>query len=176
MRTLGLTGALGVFALGCAKGDGDVFRPLTVGDKAPVYAVSTLAGDSARIQKGEPLTLVNIWATWCIPCREEFPELERLHNDYKARGLRVLAVSVDQGGDGEVRDFVTAKGATFSIGRDPSGEVQRLYQTVGVPETFLVGSDGRLKWRKIGGLTHGARDARVALDSALAQAGRGQSP
>lgn len=147
----------------------EAFRPLKVGEAAPRFAVRTLDADSARLGPGEPVTLVNIWATWCIPCRQEFPEMERIHQDYRGRGLRLLAVSVDQGGDDEVRRFVSGAGATFPIGRDEEGTIQRVYQTVGVPETFLVGKDGTLLWRKIGALREGAPDARTAIDAALAR-------
>lgn len=161
--------AVVVLVAGCrARGD-QAFRPLAVGEPAPRYAVRTLAGDSARVGvAGQPLTLVNVWATWCIPCREEFADLERLHGDYRARGLRVLAVSIDQGGDADVRTFVAEKYATFLIGRDADGDIQRVFQTVGVPETFLIAGDGKLLWRKIGALRNGAPDARQAIDAALA--------
>jgi thiol-disulfide isomerase/thioredoxin len=120
-----------------------------------------------RIQPGEPLTLLNIWATWCIPCRQEFPALEALQRRYAPRGLRVLAVSVDGGGDAAVRSFVAEEGATFTIGRDESGEIQRLFQTVGVPETFLIGTDGRLVWRKIGALDSTSQDVIAQIEKAL---------
>ena len=153
---------------GCRQRAGDrVFRPLQVGVAVPVYAVRVLDRDSIRIKAGEPLTLVNIWATWCIPCRKEFPDLERLHRDYDSKGLRVVAVSVDQGGDQEVRSFVSGQGATFAVGRDPEKEIERAFRSVGVPETFLIGPDGILLWRKIGALSAGGTDARAEVDAAL---------
>ena len=81
----------------------------------------TLAGDSARIAPGEPVTLLHVWATWCGPCEKEFPEIEALQKEFGPRGLRIVAVSVDEGDDGPVVNFVKRKGATFEIGRDPAG-------------------------------------------------------
>ena len=165
--------------------DGGAFRPLAVGETVPAYAAPVIggaAGDSVRIAgaggsgaasaAAAPLTLVNVWATWCTSCREEFADLERLHRDYAARGVRVVAVSVDESGDERVARFVRTEGATFTIAHDPEGRVQRLYQTVGVPESYLVSGDGRLLWRHGGALRGGAADAREAIDRALASSTR----
>lgn len=161
--------------------DGGAFRPLAVGEAVPAYAAAVVggrAGDSVRIATGDsagakgPLTLVNVWATWCTSCREEFADLERLQRDYAPRGVRVVAVSVDESGDERVARFATTEGVTFTIAHDPEGRVQRLYQTVGVPETYLVSGDGKLLWRHGGALRNGATDAREAIDRALASGAR----
>jgi cytochrome c biogenesis protein CcmG/thiol:disulfide interchange protein DsbE len=156
---------------GAAAGD-DAFRPLAVGDTVPAYAAAVVgagAGDSVRVAAGaQPLTLVNVWATWCTSCREEFADLERLHREYAPRGVRVVAVSVDEGSDAKVARFATAEKVTFPVAHDAAGRVQRLYQTVGVPETYLVSPAGTLLWRKAGALSHGAPEARAALEAALA--------
>ncbi|HEY0969782.1 MAG TPA: TlpA disulfide reductase family protein, partial [Gemmatimonadales bacterium] len=145
------------------------FRPLAVGDTVPAYAARTLAGDTARVGAGAeaPVTLVNVWATWCIPCQREFPELERLHRAHSGRGLRVLAVSVDRGGDEDVRRFVGEQGATFTIARDPDGRVQERFQAIGIPESYLVGADGRLLWRRVGELPAHDPALAAAIDGAL---------
>jgi thiol-disulfide isomerase/thioredoxin len=159
--------ALALVLLACG-GTAERFRPLAVGEPVPRYAARTLAGDSARVgSEGEPLTLLNIWATWCAPCRAEFPELDNLHQEYSARGLRVLAVSVDDGGDSAVESFVREQGARFVIGRDAQGRVQRLFQTVGVPESFLISGDGKLVWRHFGAIPEGAPELRRVIDGAL---------
>ncbi len=140
---------------------------LAVGRPAPAFAVRTLAGDTVRSGPGQPLTLVNLWATWCIPCRREFPTLERLQRDYGPRGLRVVAVSVDQGRGAAVADFARVRRVTFTIGLDPSGRTQRLFQAVGLPESYLIGTDGRLLFRKIGAVPPDAAALRALLDSLL---------
>lgn len=131
----------------------------------------TLEGDSASVGPGEQLTLLNLWATWCGPCRQEFPDLEALRRDYASRGLRVLAVSVDIGDDAKVREFAEQHGAGFTIGRDAEGRAQRLFQTVGLPETFLIAPDGTLIWRHFGALQPGAVELRRRIDQALEGAG-----
>jgi len=142
------------------------FRPLSVGDPAPAYAVRTLAGDSMRVGAGTPV-LLNVWATWCTSCREEMADLAALERAYAPRGVRVLAVSVDAGDGTRVRRFVEAEKLPFAVAHDPAGEVQRSFQAVGVPETYLISGDGKLLWVQRGGL-HGAPDAvRAALDSVV---------
>ncbi len=146
------------------------FKPLGVGDPVPAYATRTLAGDTARVGAGQPqpLTLLNVWATWCVPCQKEFPDLERIHRDYGPRGLRVLAVSVDaDGDDAKIRDFIRRYAATFSIGHDPEGAIRDRYQSLGIPESYLISSDGRLLFRNPGAFPEGAANVRAAIEAAL---------
>ncbi len=158
-----------VFALAACTAGSDRFRPLAVGAPVPEYTVHTLGGDTARVATGEPLTLLNVWATWCAPCQQEFPDLERIHRDFGGRGLRVIGVSVDDGDDTVVARFAREHGATFIIGHDDAGRVQRLFQTIGVPETFLIAPNGTLLWRHLGALPPGATDLRAVIARALAR-------
>jgi len=156
-------------AVGCkpnAERD-EAFRPIAVGQPVPEFTVRTLQGDSARIAGGEPVTLLHVWATWCGPCQKEFPEIEAIQREFGPRGLRIVAVSVDEGDDDPVRAFAREKGATFEIGRDPDGSVRRLYQGMGVPESYLISADGRLLARQFGAIPEGAAAMRAAIDSAL---------
>ena len=142
------------------------FRPLVVGDHAPAYAVRTLAGDSVRVGAGAPV-LLNVWATWCTSCREEMADLAALERAYAPRGVRVLAVSVDAGDGTRVRRFAEGERLPFAVAHDRAGEVQRTFQAVGVPETYLIGGDGTLLWVRRGGL-HGAPAAvKASLDSVV---------
>lgn len=151
-------------------GRGERFQPLAVGRPAPAYAVRTLDGDTVRVGPagqgdGVP-TLLNVWATWCGPCKREFPELERIHRAHSASGLRIVAVSIDLGEDAPVADFVREHGATFTIGRDLTGTVQDRYQSIGVPESYLVAADGTLLWRHVGELPANDPGLRAALERA----------
>ena len=166
---LAAVGALTMACGGAASSD-EKFRPIAVGEPVPEFTVRTLAGDSASIAPGQPVTLLHVWATWCGPCEKEFPEIEALQREFGPRGLRIVAVSVDEGDDAAVRDFVTAKGATFEIGRDPAGSVRRLYQGIGVPESYLISSDGRLLVRQFGAIPEGAAAMREAIEKVLTAA------
>jgi peroxiredoxin len=127
------------------------FRPLAAGDAAPAYAAAAFtagrtASDSLRVADLRGSTvLLNVWATWCHPCRKEMPLLDSLQREFGARGLRVVAVSIDDAGaDAEVARFVEEHGISFTIARDPANEVARVFQTRGVPESFLIDRDGRI--------------------------------
>lgn len=156
-------------AVGCRPNAGrdEAFRPIAVGQPVPEFTVRTLQGDSARIAAGESVTLLHVWATWCGPCQKEFPEIEAIQREFGPRGLRIVAVSVDEGDDDPVRAFAQEKGATFKIGRDPEGSVRRLYQGMGVPESYLISADGRLLARQFGAIPEGGASMRAAIEQAL---------
>jgi peroxiredoxin len=139
------------------------FKPLAVGDAAPLYNAVTFAGDSVHVGRANaPVTVMNIWATWCTSCREEMSDLEALHQEFAPKGVRVLAVSVDATEPGRVRAFVKQEKLTFSVAHDPDGNVQQLYQVVGIPATYIVGKDGRLLWKSVGNM-HGVVDSLRAI-------------
>ena len=164
-----LTGVTLAAAIGCKPNadQDEAFRPIAVGQLVPELTVRTLEGDSARIAAGEPVTLLHVWATWCGPCQKEFPEIEAIQREFGPRGLRIVAVSVDEGDDDPVRAFAQDKGATFEIGRDPDGSIRRLYQGIGVPESYLISADGRLLVRQFGAIPEGAAAMRAEIEKAL---------
>jgi thiol-disulfide isomerase/thioredoxin len=93
MRQGTLTAALAVAVIGCAR---ERPQPVQIGQPAPRYAATTLAGDSASIGGlAGKVVLLNIWATWCHPCREEIPYLETLYEKHRADGFDIVGVSVD---------------------------------------------------------------------------------
>ena len=123
-----------------AKGYG--LRP---GSEAPELRLRSLAGGTVDLaaMRGQ-VVLLNFWATWCPPCVEEMPSLERLHRALGPEGLVVLGVNVDED-DKAVRDFLPKVNVTFPTLRDPGAPVaSRRYRTTGYPETFLVDRQGRI--------------------------------
>jgi len=136
-----LLGAAGLVAGGLVAGKrilGTELSPLGVGDEAPDFSAVTLdpaPREQSLAQYRGQVVMINIWATWCLPCRVEMPSIEQLHQAYGPRGLKVVAVSVDDPGtDEQIRDFVKQYGLTFEILHDPrgqEGDVSRLYQTTG---------------------------------------------
>lgn len=141
----------------------DRYRPVIAGAEAPDFQAADLAGRAVGLDayRGD-VVLLNIWATWCAPCREEMPSMQRLYEAVDHPDFKVVAVSVDaetpgvlgylgrQGGD--VEGFAAEYGLTFDILRDPSGRIGETYQTTGLPETFLIGRDGVI-YRKVSGGT-----------------------
>jgi peroxiredoxin len=143
------------------------FRPLEVGAAVPAYMAVTLQGDTIRLGGSEPVTLVNVWATWCESCREEMAALDSLHQSLGPRGLRVIGVSVDQGTAERVRRFVDALGLRFATAHDPSGDIEKQFAVMGVPTTFVIARDGRLIWRHTGNISGIVGEVRTVVDSAL---------
>lgn len=126
---------------------------VAVGNRAPDYRALDLAsGDSVSLRDAYAgaVTLVNVWATWCAPCRAEMPSMQRVYADFKDRGLRIAAVSVDAGDPGKVRDFAATLGLTFDLLQDASGEIQQVYQMIGVPQSMLLDRDGTIAYIALG--------------------------
>jgi cytochrome c biogenesis protein CcmG, thiol:disulfide interchange protein DsbE len=160
-----------VLLLAACRPDTEAYRPLAAGDAAPIYGARVLDGDSVDLAhlRGGPV-LLNIWATWCPPCRDEMPELQALHDAYADRGLRVVGVSVDaRGAESAVREFVRDFGVTFMILHDPAERVSRQFRTTGVPETFLIDAHGRIAHRWIGRFDPFAADALERVEAVLLQ-------
>jgi cytochrome c biogenesis protein CcmG, thiol:disulfide interchange protein DsbE len=132
---------------------GSEVRPVEVGATAPEFhAVDLATGDSVSLReryRGK-VTLVNIWATWCVPCRVEMPAMERLYTSLAPRGFAIAAVSIDEGSPEDVRAFGRELGLSFDLLQDRSSRVQQIYQTTGVPESFLLDRRGVIVKRIIG--------------------------
>jgi cytochrome c biogenesis protein CcmG/thiol:disulfide interchange protein DsbE len=101
-------------------------------------------------QRGK-VVLVNFWASWCIPCKEEAPVLERAWTAYKNRGVVFVGVDIwDTPSD--ARAFMQEYGITYPNVKDPTGEVAIEYGITGVPETWVLNRDGRLVQRWVGAM------------------------
>ena len=90
------------------------------------------------------VTLVNIWATWCAPCREEIPAMDSLYIALKDKGFHIAGVSVDEGNDDVVKQFAKEYHISFDLFHDQPGKIKSIYQTTGVPESFLIDKRGRI--------------------------------
>lgn len=145
---------------------GDELFPVSVGSAAPPLEAVTLDG-SKRTKtladyKGKVM-LVNVWATWCEPCRVEMPSIEKLHREFAPHGLAVVAVSVDDPGSEErVLEYVKELGLTFEVLHDPAKSITREYQITGYPETFVIARDGTIR-KKVIGPADWSSDANRAL-------------
>lgn len=152
VMVLAIVAGLGLGAAALVR-FGPKIEGVEVGKRAPDYRTVRLGTqDSVSIHteaRGQ-VTLVNIWATWCIPCRAEMPAMEKLYHELGPKGLRILAVSIDDGDPKDVRSFVSELGLTFEILHDKTGDIQRVYQTTGVPESFLLDRNGVIVKKVIG--------------------------
>jgi peroxiredoxin len=131
---------------------GTTTPPLRVGGIAPDFSLRALDGSEYSLSelRGH-VVFVNFWATWCAPCREEAPSLDRLYRRFDGEDFEILAVSIDAEGElGGVAEFGAEYSLSFPILLDPNMQSYVAYKASGVPETFLIDADGHLIERFIG--------------------------
>jgi peroxiredoxin len=123
------------------------------GFAAPDFELETLDGERLRLSnlKGK-VVVVNLWATWCPPCRAEMPALQDLYDKHRDEGLLVVAVNAtDQDSAAAARRFVAERGLTFPVALDPQGEASRQYALQALPSTFVVDREGVVQQVLMGG-------------------------
>jgi len=159
---------LGAVALGaCAVAE--LPRGPRVGEAAIPYAATTLAGDTVSLEslKGQ-VVLLNLWATWCAPCRAETPYLQSIFEEHRDEGFEVVGISQDVGDTADqVVMFMEEFGVTYTILHDPQMRGIDLYQVLGLPATFLIDREGTLRWMRLGPIPEGDPDFLAALDDVL---------
>jgi peroxiredoxin len=123
--------------------------PMT-GAPAPDFTLTNINGTEVSLKdlKGNPV-LINYWATWCVPCKDEMPAIEAAYQEHKDTGLTVLAVDADEGLN-EVINFINTMDISFEVLMDPGSTVNELYRVRAYPTSFFVGRDGTIKAMQIG--------------------------
>ena len=123
------------------------------GFSAPDFTLQTLDGEEVTLSEfNGQIVLINLWASWCGPCRAEMPALQNIHQKYKDQGVVILAVNVTYQDDiASAETFVNELGITFPILMDSNAEVAHLYQLRSLPTSFFVDKDGRITEVVIGG-------------------------
>ncbi len=144
-----------------------------VGLYPPTFTLPDLDGKIVTLEdfRGS-VVVVDLWATWCPPCRVEIPVLIDLYEEYQDQGLVVLGVGLDRGGAADLAPFVKSNGITYPIlvgGR----AVSEAYKVTGIPTTFIIGRDGRIVAKHVGFATEMAPELRSDITSALATDGAG---
>ena len=136
--------------------------PTAIGAMAPDFALTDLEGNPVSLAelRGRPV-IVNFWASWCVPCVEEFPILRDVHERHAGEGLAVVGI-VYQDRSQAARDFMARHAATWAAAADPDGHVAAAYDVLGPPETFLIGRDGRIAARALGQFSAAWLDEKVA--------------
>lgn len=139
----------------CISGDPPGLRS---GDPAPDFTAASLhdgAPVSLSDYRGHAL-LVNLWATWCHPCREETPYLQAVYERYRDEGLRVLGVSVDRSADRDlVIEFVEEFGVEYDIALDPGAVSRDLFRARGLPTSVVFNRDGTVAFSWVGPVPEG---------------------
>jgi peroxiredoxin len=127
--------------------------PLQLGQPAPDFTFPDLDGKEVSLSdfRGK-VVLVNIWATWCPPCRDEMPSMQKLYERFNGEQFEILAVSIDADGREAVAPFMEQMNLTFPALLDPDEKIRGLYAITGVPESFIIDRNGILVDRVIGPL------------------------
>ncbi len=164
--------ALGVAAIVAAAwfNQGKIVATIP-GNPAPSFEMLNSDGEVVSLDDyAGKVVLVNVWGTWCEPCRAEMPSMERLYQQFDRDDFEILAVSIDvpvgqmesigiMGRDPQL--FADTLGLTFPILLNPEGDIQRTFQTTGVPESFLIARDGVI-YKRVAGATAWDEEANLA--------------
>jgi len=146
----------------------DLIRPARP-KQASDFSVSLLGGQTFELkgQRGKPM-LINFWATWCAPCREEMPAMERLYLKHRERGFMLLAVSVDTDA-ALVKPFLEKYRLTFPVALDARMDLANTYGVRALPASFLIDRNGYLTALALGPRAWDNRAAHALVEAMLAQ-------
>jgi peroxiredoxin len=120
--------------------------PPRVEKPAPNFSLKDLDGKTIRLDdfRGKPV-LLNFWATWCKACKDELPSMQRLYKSLEKEGVEVIAVSIDRRNFDRVQSFVDEYQLTFPVLLDPDQKARKDYFILGLPTSYLIDADGKLK-------------------------------
>ena len=166
-RALCATGALLLWVSACVPRD---LRPPQVGDRAPDFQAVSLDGERtvALADYAGQTILVNLWATWCAPCRFETPYLQSVYEENQERGLMVVGVSVDSPSAlDSVNDFLEEMGVTYDVLLDPDMVSTDVFVAMGLPASFLIDGDGVVRFTRLGPIAEGDPAFLEALEQTL---------
>jgi peroxiredoxin len=151
------------------EGGSQPAMPVAAGVKAVNFKLEALDGSTVSLDqlKGK-VVFLNVWATWCGPCREEMPSMETLYDEFRSnRDFVMLAVSQDTKGRIVVAPYVEKNGYHFKILLDPENRVGDAYNVSGVPETFIIDREGRIVAHHMGAFDWSRPDVKDALKQLL---------
>lgn len=139
-----------------------------VGAAMPAYAATNLDGSPFDLASTRnKIVVLNLWATWCGPCRFEIPELQRMHDTYAERGLDVIGVSVDEGAADEVKSFIAEHKMTYPQVLDPQGKLANILETSVLPTTVVLDRTGKILWKKYGAIEANDAELKAVIEKAL---------
>lgn len=150
---LAIVGVLGLEFFSQESGGPEEPAAVRPGRQASQFNIKLFSDENFSLadQRGKAVVL-NFWASWCPPCREEAPALERAWKTYQDRGVVFVGVDVWDN-EPDARSFLKEFGITYPNGQDVSGEIAIEYGLTGIPETWFINKDGRMVRRWIGPMT-----------------------
>ena len=167
-RTARATLVLLLWVSACAPGD--LPGPPQVGDPSPAFQAMSLDGERsvALTDYAGQTILVNLWATWCAPCRFETPYLQSVYEENQERGLMIVGVSVDSPfALDQVNDFLEEMGVTYDILLDPDMVSTDAFLPIGYPASYLIDGEGVIRFTRLGPIAEGDPAFLEALEQTL---------
>lgn len=157
LASAGLMLALAVVGLLLTQGDAinGLFSkpPSEKKEAAPDFTFVLLDGKTFHLgdYKGKPV-LINFFASWCLPCREEMPVLEKTGQEYSQKGVIFLGIAIDDT-EAKMKDFVARYGVTFPVGLDKTSTIQKSFGIYGIPTTYFIDKQGVVSYSHSGSVT-----------------------
>jgi len=130
---------------------------VTVGKKAPEFTLNTLDGQAKTIGKQPTVTVINFWATWCPPCREEMPELNQFYQGHK-QVIDFYAINIQES-SAKVNDYIHTNQLVFPVLLDRDGGIAKIFQINAIPTTVVIDKHGIIQYRKAGTVTKSELEA-----------------
>lgn len=130
---------------------------VTVGKKAPEFTLNTLDGQAKTIGKQPTVTVINFWATWCPPCREEMPELNQFYQGHK-QAIDFYAINIQEP-PAKVNDYIHTNQLVFPVLLDRDGGIAKIFQINAIPTTVVIDKHGIIQYRKAGTVTKSELEA-----------------
>lgn len=130
--------------------------------EAKDFTVELVDGEPFQLsQQKDKVVLLNIWATWCAPCREETPELVDLYSEYHDQGLEILGVSIDEQGRSVVDPFLEKYEVNYPVVIDDGTIMDKYGPTMGIPTTYIIDKEGSLRYFAVGAVTIKELEPRI---------------
>lgn len=159
-----------IFAVGCSKDGNRAVSGSKPAENKPAPNISVISLDDTQLNldslKGK-VVLLNFWATWCPPCREEIPSMMKLNSFMAGKPFKMVCVSVDEGGKKAVTEFFKNTGFSLPAYVDPTGQAPATYGLTGVPETFVIDKKGIIVKKVIGGLDWASPEVIAFLEGLM---------
>ena len=171
VATIAVAGLLGVGAwIGGRAVAGDAGR-VGIGTAAPDFRATVIGSPDTYktiADYRDEVLVINLWATWCVPCVTEMPSIQRLYERYRDEGVKVVGIAVDDPPfAGRVAEFVRERGLTFEILHEGSGKVELDYRARGIPATYIIGRDGRIRVLRQGASDWDSPASRAVVEQLL---------
>lgn len=162
---------LGMLFAACSKKEPVAPVAVEARENGPAPEVSVLAlkgGVPVQLSslKGK-VVLLNFWATWCPPCREEIPSMMKLNSAMAGKPFQMIAVSIDEGGVAAIDSFFSSSGLSLPAYTDPEGKAAKAYGITGVPETFIIDKKGVIVKKVVGGLAWDSAEVAGFLEGLM---------